>query len=104
MGLVTKEDIGIRGSVGPFVFASLDENRRLIEEAGLTVVMCEDVTDNMAMISKRWHDAREKRKAELVALEGEDAFEGLQRFLAAVHTVAEERRLSRFVFVAEKAS
>jgi len=35
-------------------------------------------------------------------IEGEERFEGLQRFAAAVHKLSRERRLSRFVFVAER--
>jgi len=37
-----------------------------------------------------------------VALEGEDGFEGLQRFLNAVYTLASEQRLSRYMYLAEK--
>jgi hypothetical protein len=37
-----------------------------------------------------------------VQIEGEERFEGLQRFTAAVYKLTRERRLSRFVFVAEK--
>jgi hypothetical protein len=33
---------------------------------------------------------------------GEAEFEKTQRFLAVVHTLAGERRLSRFAFVAQK--
>jgi len=37
-------------------------------------------------------------------IEGEERFEGLQKFLAAVHKLTRERHLSRFVFVAEKSA
>jgi precorrin-6B methylase 2 len=61
-----------------------------------------NVTDAVASVSGTWREARAKRIEQLVALEGGDAFEGLQRFLASVHTLARERRLSRYVYLAEK--
>ena len=50
----------------------------------------------------RWRDAREKRRAELIGTEGQDNFEGLQRFLACVRTVTSEKRLLRFVYLARR--
>jgi hypothetical protein len=62
----------------------------------------EDVTANIELTSGRWHAARQRRRRDLLRIEGEERFEGLQHFLATVHTLTSERRLSRFVFVAEK--
>ena len=39
---------------------------------------------------------------ELIALEGEQTYPGQQRFLAMVHRLASERRLSRYAFLAHK--
>ena len=61
------------------------------------------MTDAVASISQKWRDARARRSERLVALEGVDGFEGLQRFLDAVQTLAGERRLSRYMYLAEKA-
>src|SRR5256885_2275084 len=47
-------------------------------------------------------DARRKRKAEFMAVEGEANFKGLQRFLDCVHKLCSERRLLRFLYVARK--
>jgi hypothetical protein len=41
-------------------------------------------------------------QSELASMEGEETFEGLQRFLQAVHTLARERRLSRYLYLASK--
>jgi hypothetical protein len=76
---------------------------RFIEDAGMRLIRQEDVTENAAMTAGRWHDARASRRDDLVRIEGEDRFEGLQRFFAAVHRLTRERRLSRFLYVAEKA-
>jgi hypothetical protein len=35
-------------------------------------------------------------------MEGEERFAGLQEFFSMVHRLTSERRLSRFVYVAEK--
>ena len=62
----------------------------------------EDVTDGEVEVSRRWHDARQKQKSELMRLEGEETFAGLQRFLATVHCLTHERRMSRFVYLGRK--
>jgi hypothetical protein len=61
-----------------------------------------DVTEATASVSARWRDAREELRSALVELEGAEAFEGVQRFLAAVHLLASERRLSRFMYLATR--
>ena len=101
-GLVSHEELAVRSSIGFYLFVPPGENERLLEEAGLTVLEVEDVTENAAQVARRWHDAREGQRAALIAREGEANFAGLQRFLLCVHTVSAERRLSRFAYLAEK--
>lgn len=101
-GLLTNEEIATRSSIGTYVFSPPGTNEGLIEQVGLRVDRAEDTTDNMAGIAKRWHDARHKRAGELVAVERTANFEGLQRFLSCVHTLAVERRLLRWMYVARK--
>jgi hypothetical protein len=62
----------------------------------------EDVTENAALTSGRWHEARASRRDSLLKIEGEERFEGLQRFFAAVHRLTAERRLSRLAYLVEK--
>jgi hypothetical protein len=62
----------------------------------------EDVTENAALTAGRWHQAREKHKGDLIKIEGEERFEGLQKFFATVHKLTSERRLSRFAYLVEK--
>jgi hypothetical protein len=38
----------------------------------------------------------------LIQLEGDETFSGLQRFLATVHPLTSERRMSRYVYVGRK--
>jgi hypothetical protein len=84
------------------VYSPPGENERLIEQAGFRQTRTVDTTESAASISKKWHEARERRRNELVKLEGTGNFEGLQAFLSCVHTLTAERRLLRFLYRAEK--
>jgi len=101
-GLVTKEELALRSSTGYFEFGPSDVNERAIRGAGFELEHVEDVTENAAQVSGRWHDARQERAEPLSRLEGEETFAGLQRFLATVHRLTSERRLSRFVYLGRK--
>lgn len=63
-----------------------------------------DATVAVVSVSRRWRDAREEQRAALSKLEDEEGFDGLQPFLDAVHTLASEKRLSRFMDLASKPS
>jgi SAM-dependent methyltransferase len=101
-GLVSNEELAERSSIGNFMFAPPGVNERLIEEAGFALVRQDDVTANATMVSKRWHDARAEEREALMQIEGEEQFAKLQAFLSVVHRLTSERRLSRFVYVAQK--
>jgi SAM-dependent methyltransferase len=101
-GVVSHEEIATRSSVGMYFFSPPGVNEQLIEEAGLKLIEARDTTENSALLSKRWHDAREQRKESLIACEGEDNYLGVQRFLECVHTLTSERRLLRFLYTCEK--
>jgi SAM-dependent methyltransferase len=101
-GLISHEEIATRSSIGLYVYSPRGENERLMEQTGFQQIRATDTTGNAAQIAERWHQAREKRKDELVAIEGAVKFEGLQRFLACVHRLTAERRLLRYLYVAER--
>jgi SAM-dependent methyltransferase len=101
-GLVSKEEFATRSSTGYFEFGPPGVNERLLGEAGFELVTTEDVTDNEVEVSRRWHTARQQRAAELIRLEGAETFAGLQRFLATVHRLTRERRMSRFLYLGRK--
>ena len=79
-------------------------NEQFIEEAGFELVKKEDVTANAVLISNRWYEARAAHKEDLVRIEGEERYEGLQEFFAAVQRLTSEKRLSRIVYLVEKPS
>ncbi|HEX6790611.1 MAG TPA: class I SAM-dependent methyltransferase, partial [Candidatus Krumholzibacteria bacterium] len=99
---VTNDDLALRSSIGLFVFMPPLVTERFLDDAGLRLVRQEDATENIVLTSGRWHDARAARRDDLLGIEGEERFEGLQRFFAAVHRLTSERRLSRFMYLAEK--
>jgi SAM-dependent methyltransferase len=101
-GFLTNEEIATRSSIGFFLFTPKGFNESLIAAAGFRLVLRADVTESVEQTSQRWLDARSKRKQALCGLEGETKFEELQHFLKIVHTLASERRLSRFAFMGEK--
>jgi SAM-dependent methyltransferase len=101
-GPVTNEELAARSSIGLFVFVPKGLNEELIVKAGFKLVSQLDATENAAMVSRRWREARQRFRDDLLRMEGADNFEGVQSFLGAVHRLTAERRLSRIAYVAEK--
>jgi SAM-dependent methyltransferase len=101
-GPVTNDELALRSLVGLFLFVPPGVNEQLIADAGFRLVQQEDVSGNAALVSRRWHDARQRHKDALLQIEGEERFEGLQKFFTAVHRLTSERRLSRIVYLVEK--
>lgn len=101
-GCLSNAEIEARSSIGFFLFTPKGWNEALIRSAGFRLVLTADVTASVSRTSQRWHQARAERQEALCALEGEAKFEELQRFLATVHTLADEGRLSRFALVGER--
>ena len=101
-GPISKSEFELRASVGFHLLVPPGVNERSIEAAGLTLVRQEDRTESVAEIAARWHAARSRRAAALVADEGADWFDQRQRFLSVTAELAKSRRLSRFLYVAEK--
>jgi SAM-dependent methyltransferase len=103
-GPLGSDEIAIRASIAYFLFVPLGVNERLLREAGLGVLAIEDATENMATVAGRWLAARAKRADALREIEGDETFQGQQRFLEVAALLAREGRLSRFVYLAEKPS
>ncbi len=101
-GQVTNDELATRSLVGLFLFGPPGVNEQLIAAAGFHLIQQEDVTENAALISGRWLVARERHRDALIQIEGEERFAGLQQFFGMVQRLTSERRLSRFVYLAEK--
>ena len=103
-GLLRREEVIVRsGGMGEFVFTPPGLDERLIGEAGFAQVRVEDVSENPARVAWAWHQARDRHAAELDEIEGSEQNASTQRFLSTVATLARERRLSRFAYLARRA-
>jgi SAM-dependent methyltransferase len=101
-GPVTNDELARRSSIGLFLFVPPGVNERFIADAGFSLVRQEDVTANAALIAGRWHRARQAHKQDLLRIEGEPRFSGLQQFFQTVESLTRERRLSRIAYIVEK--
>lgn len=101
-GTISDQEIATRSSIGYYLFCPPGENERLIKGAGFCLLEARDTTANAALIAKRRREARDKRKDELIVAEGEANFEGVQQFLTCVHALTSEKRLLRYIYLAQK--
>jgi SAM-dependent methyltransferase len=102
-GTISHQEIAARSSIGYYIFSPPGENERLLVDTGFSVLSATDNTANAAAISLRWREARANSADQLITIEGESNFKGLQQFLSCVHELTSERRLLRYVYVAQKA-
>ena len=101
-GDVTSEEIAARSSIGFFLFTPLGWDEKVLTDVGFELLRSEDRSTSTATVSRRWADARARARSELLELEGEQNFAAMQRFLETVHLLASERRLSRYVYLAQR--
>jgi ubiquinone/menaquinone biosynthesis C-methylase UbiE len=101
-GPITNDEIAIRASIGVFLFVPDGTDEQMLQATGFAIERVADRTENMAQNARGWLDARAKREAALRKTEGDDAFDGQQIFFDTAACLAEERRLSRKVFLARK--
>jgi SAM-dependent methyltransferase len=101
-GPLTNHEIAVRGSIGFFLFVPLDYDRSVIAQCGLRLLVCEDLTVNMAEMAERRGAARASRSHLLSEIEGAETYNGQQTFFAVAARIAKERRLCRFLYVVEK--
>jgi len=103
-GPLTNAEVAVRSSAGVYLFVPHGYDERVISQCGLRLLVCEDITANMAKVAEARRAARASRSAALREIEGDQACDGQQEFLAVAARVAREGRLSRFVYVAKKLS
>jgi SAM-dependent methyltransferase len=101
-GAVAKSELDIRTATGFFLFVPPGVDEEAIKAAGLTLLCREDRTAPIAEIAARWHAARARHAGALEGEEGAEGFAGRQRLYAMAAELAKSRRLSRFLYVAEK--
>jgi SAM-dependent methyltransferase len=101
-GPLTSEEIAARSSAGFFLFVPKEYDKEVIVQSGLRLLVCSDVTRNMAEVAEKRRAARAARSAAVCEIEGDRAFQAQQKFLAVTSHLAAEGRLSRFAYVSEK--
>ena len=101
-GPVSNEEIRRRTFMGFFVLTPTGANEWAIDSAGLELLRAEDRSDAVAEVGGRMRAARDRYREELIPIEGTEAFETFQDFIGVAVSLAEERRLSRWVFHARK--
>jgi len=103
-GPLTNAEVAVRSSAGFYLFVPHGYDESVIGQCGLQLLVCEDVTANMAKVAEARRAARASRSAALREIEGDQPYDGQQEFLAVAARVAREGRLSRFVYVSKKLS
>ena len=101
-GPLTNEEIAVRSSAGFYLFVPPGYDERVIAQSGLRLVVCEDVTANMAKVADARRAARASRSNALREIEGNQTYDCQQEFLTVAARVASEGRLSRFIYVSTK--
>jgi SAM-dependent methyltransferase len=101
-GPLTNAELAVRSSAGFYLFVPQGYDESVIVQCGLQLLLREDVTANMAKVAEARRAARASRSTALREIEGDQAYEGQQEFLAVAARVAGEGRLSRFVYVSKK--
>jgi 2-polyprenyl-3-methyl-5-hydroxy-6-metoxy-1,4-benzoquinol methylase len=102
-GALTNTEIAVRSSAGFYLLVPHGYDARVIAQCGLQLLMCEDLTANMAKVAEARLVARASRSTPLREIEGSPTYDGQQEFLAVAARVAREGRLSRFAYVSKKA-
>src|SRR5450631_2572944 len=94
-GPLSNAEIAVRSSAGFYLLVPHGYDERVIADCRLRLLACEDVTANMAKVAEGRCSARALRSSALREIEGNQAYEGQQEFLAVAARVAREGRLSR---------
>ena len=104
-GAIAKSEIDGRSALGSnLFFVPPGLNEEAIRAAGLALLRRQDRAGAVAEIAARRHAARLRRAAILKRDEGEAWYERRQLMLSTSAELARSRRLSRFLYAAEKPS
>jgi cyclopropane fatty-acyl-phospholipid synthase-like methyltransferase len=101
-GPLSNEEIAVRSSAGFYLFVPHGYDEHVIRQCGLHMLVCEDISSNMTKVAGARQAARAARTTALREIEGDQAFNRQQEFLAVAARLARDGRLSRFVYVARK--
>jgi SAM-dependent methyltransferase len=103
-GAVPIDELEIRASQGDFLLVPPGLNETALATAGLVLRSRDDRTQATADTATRLYVARQIRSSELTEMEGVEWFSQRQAFLTTTAKLAATKRLSRFLYIAEKCS
>jgi SAM-dependent methyltransferase len=102
-GAIAKVEIDGRSALGSnLFFVPPGLNEEAIAGAGLSLISRRDCAAAQSEIAGRWHAARSARSEKLTLEEGQEWFERRQLMLLTTSELARAKRLTRFLYVAEK--
>ena len=101
-GHITQKEIEIRSTIGLYIFSTPGQNEALLAAAGFNKIKATDTTAETARVATNWFNARKKRRQLLLDQEGEVDYARQQSLLACAAKLAEERRLLRYIYLAQK--
>jgi SAM-dependent methyltransferase len=101
-GQISQREIEVRTTLGLYIFSTPGQNETLLTAAGFSKIKATDTTAETARIATNWFNARKKRRQPLLDQEGEVDFAKQQSLLSCAAKLAEEKRLLRYVYVAQK--
>jgi ubiquinone/menaquinone biosynthesis C-methylase UbiE len=101
-GHISQREIEVRSTLGLYIFSTPGQNETLITAAGFSKPKSTDTTAETAVLAANWFNARKKRRRMLLDQEGEVTYAQGQSLLACARRLAEEKRLLRYVYRAQK--
>jgi SAM-dependent methyltransferase len=103
-GAVSKPELDNRSGLGFYLFVPPGVNEAAIAGAGLALLQVADRSSATAEIAARWHAVRVRHADDLAREEDPAWYAQRQQFLATTAELAASRRMSRFLYLAEKAA
>jgi SAM-dependent methyltransferase len=101
-GPISNIEMALRTPFKFFLFVPAGYNELLLGQLGFDLLRREDLTATLAGIASRHRVARAKHTDALRAIEGDEEFEMQSLYRAVAEQLYLERRLSHFLFVAQK--
>ena len=103
-GIVTSEEIETRTWAGASCVTPRGENETLLERIGFTLASREDLTESVVVVARRQAGVFERYRQEIIAGMGQEIFDGLARSTAMAERLADQKKLIRIAYLAEKAA
>lgn len=101
-GMISSEEVSPSGQVGSGHLVPPGLNERLIQQAGFQLLRAEDLTASVEQIAERICEGLTRHREKAVELLGGEIFNALESHYRSKHLQAKERRLSRFMYLAQK--